>query len=225
MRFDQQKSACSRFVFGGDAGVGSVRFRQWGVRFRTGPGRAGPAPPVAAAGARERPATPSRRRSGPAAGDELVEDFVRRGGEDGAREQPGRSAPNSWRRRFRPTPSRRPAPPSARASSRDHQPQQHDAAGQFPHRHRRDADERQPPDQRRRAAAGPVGRWPLQRHVGRLEADNERCVEPVQPAARLGLTAGSRSRCCATSAIDSNRQTLLLTQIRQQVADIELARR
>ena len=155
-------------------------------------------------------------------GTSTLTDFVRRGREDGAREQPGRArrtvgaADSDIRRRAG---TRRLRPDYLLA---DHQPQQHDTADRFPLRDRRDADERQPPDQRRCAAAHSVGRWPLQRRVGRRESHNERCVEPVQSPAGLGAHWSVRAALLRNFTIDANRQALLQSQNRQQVADLEL---
>ena len=131
MRFDQQKSACSR-VFAGTM-VWALSASGSGVfAFGQGQGAQAPAPPVAAPAPAMRPATPSTgAQSGPAAGREHVEDFVGRRGQDGAREQPGHA-----RRAVGPADSdiRRRAGPRrlwAEPLLDHHQPQQHDAAGDF----------------------------------------------------------------------------------------------
>ena len=187
MRFDQQKSACFRVarvaaVLGVLSASGSGVFAS---------GQAPVTPPVAAPPASRPPApAPLAGRAVAPAGHDHVADLVGRRGQDGAREQPRGS-----RRAVEPAdPDLRGRPGARRLCAEPvldhHEPQQHDPAGQLPHRHRRHADQRQPADQCRSAAAGAVGRRTLQPGLGRVEADDQRRVEPLQPAARLGPFGG-----------------------------------
>ena len=168
MRFDQQKSACSRFVFVGTL-VGALSASGSGVfAFGQGQGSQAPAPPVAA----QAPATPATgagqdRQQGTSTLTISSDEAVKMALENNLGVRAEQLAPQIQtyavaQARLRPVYLRA-----------DHQPQQHDTADRCPLRDRRDADQRQPPDQRRCAAAHSVGRWPLQRRVGRRESHNE----------------------------------------------------
>ncbi len=183
MRFDQQKSACSRLVFVGTL-VGALSASGSGVfAFGQGQGAQAPSPPVAAPA----PATPATgagqdRQQGTSTLTISSDEAVKMALENNLGVRAEQLAPQiqtyavaQARAAFGPsifaqTTSRSSTTPptdflSGTAATLTNDSLRTNAGA---------------------AAAHSVGRWPLQRRVGRRESHNERCVEPVQSPAGLG---------------------------------------